>query len=232
MSVTANGNVQLTDSGTLIPNRQGITIISGTVDASSLNTTGGQVAIVGDRVGLIDATIDASGVSGGGNILIGGDYQGSGTIPNAQVSYVDKNSLIQANALESGDGGRVIVWADGATGFYGSVEARGGSQAGNGGFVEISGKENLGFAGTLLLDPENITIVDGAGGADDAELTDNGEIQQGDRPGESFTSFQFPTSLGGNVTITAGEIVNTGNISTSALRFRFLRRIRAQLADR
>jgi hypothetical protein len=50
------------------------------------------------------------------------------------------------------------------------ISAKGGSVSGNGGFVEVSGKENLmfqgkvnttasnGLAGTLLLDPANITI--------------------------------------------------------------------------
>jgi hypothetical protein len=68
----------------------------------------------------------------------------------------------------------VIVWADEATRFYGTVTARGGSESGNGGFAEVSGKGFLDYAGianlsavqgqfgTLLLDPETITIMDGA----------------------------------------------------------------------
>ena len=69
-----------------------------------------------------------------------------------------------------GDGGKIIVWADDVTQFYGTLTSRGGSQSGNGGFREISGKGSLvfagkvdlsapkGAAGTVLFDPLNITI--------------------------------------------------------------------------
>ncbi len=69
--------------------------------------------------------------------------------------------------------GRVIVWSDGSTGFYGSLSARGGSLSGDGGFAEVSGKGYLDFrgsadlrasagaTGTLLLDPDDIIIVPG-----------------------------------------------------------------------
>jgi hypothetical protein len=58
--------------------------------SGSLNTSnsasgqiGGNVAVLGDRVGLISANINASGSNGGGTVRIGGDYQGKGTVPNA-----------------------------------------------------------------------------------------------------------------------------------------------------
>ena len=71
-------------------------------------------------------------------------------------------------AREAGDGGKVIVWSDGSTEYYGAASARGGANSGDGGLIEVSGKENLVFAGTgnasapygrpgtLLLDPKNI----------------------------------------------------------------------------
>ena len=49
---------------------------------------------------------------------------------------------MEANAIETGDGGRVIVWSDDYTGFYGNISARG-SETGLGGFVETSSKQNL-----------------------------------------------------------------------------------------
>jgi hypothetical protein len=132
------------------------------------------VNVLGDKVGLLGANINASGTNGGGTVRIGGDYQGNGTIPNALRTFVSSDSVINADALTNGNGGRVIVWADEATRFYGTVTAQGGVQSGNGGFAEVSGKGFLDYAGvanlsatygqfgTLLLDPENITIVAGA----------------------------------------------------------------------
>jgi hypothetical protein len=58
-------------------------------------------------------------------------------------------SSITADAITSGDGGKVIVWSDDTTRAYGSISARGGAQSGNGGFVEVSGKNWLDFNATV-----------------------------------------------------------------------------------
>jgi len=166
--------VQLADSGLQVPTTAGTTVIAGEVNvAAGMNVTGGKggtVHLLGERVGLVGATADASGLNGGGTVLVGGDFRGEGSVPNAQQTFVDPTSVISASALQAGDGGKVILWADGSTDFRGSINAKGGQTAGDGGFVEVSGKEFLAFSGdvnvstehgksgTLLLDPENITI--------------------------------------------------------------------------
>ncbi|MBI2297123.1 MAG: hypothetical protein HYU76_14055 [Betaproteobacteria bacterium] len=107
-------------------------------------------------------------------MLIGGDFQGRNPeVQNAFRTYVGSNTIITADAVVSGDGGKVIVWSDDATRFYGTISARGGSQSGNGGFVEVSSKNWLDFhgsvnlgavdgqPGTLLLDPLNIIVAIG-----------------------------------------------------------------------
>ena len=182
LSVTPTGTVQVTATGTPIPSNSGTAIVSGQVTAANNNGVGGKVQATGTQVGLIKADINASGNNGGGTVLIGGDYQGKGTIPNAQNTYVSSDSVVRANAINQGDGGKVVIWADGNTQFRGSIEAKGGVNGGNGGLAEVSGKQNLAFqgqadltavqgqAGTLLLDPENITIVSEASGINDAQL--------------------------------------------------------------
>jgi hypothetical protein len=124
---------------------------------------------------LRGANLDASGQNGGITPLIGGDYQGGdptglGTLSNAQSVFVDKYSSIKANALTSENGGKVIIWSDGDTGFRGNIKARGGLKSGDGGFVEVSGKQTLNFVGNvdvdatngkqgrILLDPADIVI--------------------------------------------------------------------------
>ncbi|MHC5747236.1 MAG: CHAT domain-containing protein [Nostoc sp.] len=180
--LTANpdGTVKLTGSNVTIPTDPGTTIVSGTVNTSS--QTGGTVTALGQKVAVIDANINASGTNGGGTVLIGGDYQGKGTLPNADRTYVDSNSVINADSNLNGNGGRVIVWGNNTTQFFGNISARGGANAGNGGFVEVSGKENLiyrgntnlsannGIFGNLLLDPTDINIVDGTNAPQDTFL--------------------------------------------------------------
>jgi filamentous hemagglutinin family protein len=133
---------------------------------------GGEIHVLGQHVGLTgDATVDASGQTGGGTVLIGGDYQGKGSVPNAQVTYTGQQAIIKADATGNGNGGKVIVWADDTTRSYAHISVRGGEQGGDGGFVETSGKKFLdvgtafpdvrapnGKAGSWLLDPANITI--------------------------------------------------------------------------
>jgi len=183
---------------------QTLRLQGGTVKLTgSLTAPGGRVEVLGNRVGLLgDAEIDVSGVNGGGTALIGGDYQGQGEVPRASRTYISPNAKINADALTNGDGGRVIVWADEITRFYGEISARGGAESGDGGFVEVSGKEQLVFRGkvdtdsdtgnlgTLLLDPINIEIrsgnADGDDNGNDANAFgnnpagNNGEVQAGD----------------------------------------------------
>jgi hypothetical protein len=144
------------------------------LDASGVGAgaTGGSVQVLGRNVGLFgSALVDVSGDAGGGIALIGGDFQGKNPdIINAQRTIVAPGASIDADARVAGDGGRVIVWADGGTSFYGGISTRGGSVSGDGGFVEVSGKDSLTFdgrvalgaahgtGGSLLLDPENIDI--------------------------------------------------------------------------
>jgi filamentous hemagglutinin family protein len=182
LTVNADGTVQLTRSGSRIPTEPGTAIASGNL--TTTGPSGGRVKVLGTQVGVLNGAIAANGDTGGGTIRIGGDVQGQGTLPTANRTLVDRESVLNADALQTGNGGRVIVWADQTTSFLGQVHARGGAQLGNGGFVEISGQQNLRFAGTvdvtatagtvgtILFDPRDINIVPGIG-VDDAELLDN-----------------------------------------------------------
>lgn len=144
---------------------------AGRLDTSSASAQGGDVTLLGKHVGLFDqASIDTSGETGGGTVLVGGNYQGLGPEPNAEMTFVDVGTRINADALSVGDGGKVVIWADDATRYRGSLTSRGGATGGNGGDVEISGKQNLEFngpvdtsaiagqGGTVLLDPSYAVI--------------------------------------------------------------------------
>ena len=155
----------------------GATRVGGTLDASGddAGETGGKVDVRGETVTVASgAEINASGEAGGGEIKIGGDYKGQGDGQQAQNTVVEAGAVITANALDVGDGGRVIVWADDTTRVHGEIAARGGAHGGDGGFVETSGKQWLDIAGASvsaaaplgqngewLLDPKNLFLTTG-----------------------------------------------------------------------
>ncbi|WP_138498718.1 CHAT domain-containing protein [Nostoc sp. PA-18-2419] len=218
LTANADGTVQLTGSNVKIPPTPGTSIVSGKVDASS--QTGGTISVLGKRVGVIDANINTSGTNGGGTVLIGGDYQGKGTLPNAEQTYVNSNSVINADSNLHGNGGRAIVWGNDTTQFFGKISARGGANSGNGGFVEVSGKNFLTFNGvvdtfapkgnfgTLLLDPSTLTIIDGAAGTGDFDAT-AGNIAFGNADiGANTVSWGAIAASGANINLQA-----TGNIT-------------------
>jgi filamentous hemagglutinin family protein len=162
--------------------------VSGKLSAAGKRkgTTGGTVQVTGEAITLAGATIDASGRAGGGTVLIGGDVGGGNpnpavaglanaqlqpwAVPTATTVSVDAATTLNASAIAAGNGGKVVVWADQNMTFNGNIFARGGRQSGNGGFVETSGHQQLAFAGTvdtgapngtsgtLLLDPQDVTI--------------------------------------------------------------------------
>lgn len=194
--------------------------VAGTLDATGADTgeKGGNIAVLGDQVKIDEsAQVDASGHSGGGEILVGGNFQGKGPEQNATATTIKTGAELRADAEATGNGGMVIAWADGATDFAGSISAQGGYSAGDGGFVEVSGKERLRFegavalgaptgsSGTLLLDPRQVRIV--ANGADDDEIRD-GDISIGDDPGSDYTiSAEALSNVTGDIRIAATDEV-------------------------
>ncbi len=137
---------------------------------------GGTVHLLGKHVRLEEnALIDASGENGGGEVLIGGDFQGKNPqIKNADYTCMAKTAKIHADSLSQGNGGKVILWSDKATLWQGLVTVKGGKKEGNGGLIEVSSKGFLnpqgiidatainGKSGELLLDPYNLAISSGA----------------------------------------------------------------------
>jgi len=145
---------------------------SGTLDASSLTQKGGRIVLTADDVQLSSTSvIGASGATGGGTVLVGGDWQGSNGIYQATTVSMAAGAKIDASATQNGDGGKVVLWSDvqkanGHTSVAGSIKAEGAGNQATGGNVETSGHQ-LTIAssasvktggGEWLLDPLDITI--------------------------------------------------------------------------
>ncbi|MEC9341216.1 MAG: filamentous hemagglutinin N-terminal domain-containing protein, partial [Pseudomonadota bacterium] len=73
---------------------------SGSIDVSSGAATGGEARVLGDNAGLFDtASVNASGATGGGTVLVGGDFQGGNPeISNATYAVVASDAEILADA--------------------------------------------------------------------------------------------------------------------------------------
>jgi len=163
-SAIADGRVLLRGEGGSVVN--GGYLAARTVGADG-TTAGGEIQVLGGDIAITGtATIDASGDTGGGRVLIGGDFMGANpAIPNARTTFIGSGASVAANALAAGDGGTVIVWSDEATTVHGAISALG-AGGGSGGFVETSGGAlhidgldlSIGAGGTWLLDPPDWTI--------------------------------------------------------------------------
>jgi filamentous hemagglutinin family protein len=139
----------------------------------------------------------ASLTGSGGEIRIGGKE-------NTRFLWVQEGALISAEAIESGSGGSVVLSSKGVAHFEGLILARGSPSGGNGGFAEVSGgylsyigfadlRADNGNAGTLLLDPTNISITAGI----DANNTPT-------------AGFVFPLICGGNSPASTQNATSSG----------------------
>ncbi|MEM6501703.1 MAG: CHAT domain-containing protein [Cyanobacteria bacterium P01_C01_bin.89] len=172
-TVTEQGQIILagTQVNTQVAIAPGTTVLSGSIDVANADGVGGRAVVTGTNIFMVDGTVNASGLLGGGRVAIGGEWQGGPGLPTAQNLWVGRGSAVDASAINQGNGGVVVFWSEGSTQFLGQVAARGGAIAGDGGLVEISGRSQLGFnggvdlsapagrSGSLLLDPDRIVIV-------------------------------------------------------------------------
>ena len=177
------------------------------LNASSRRGRGGIVTLTAAEVNLLDSTaVDATGAMGGGDVYVGGGFHGQDlSIADAQQTTVASGVSINAGATQSGDGGQVVLWSSEQTSFAGSIEARGGAISGSGGTLEVSGAKldftgsvnagaPHGTGGSLLLDPDDITIASG---------------------GSTTTSNPAPFSDQSDSTLDPSAITNITNTGTS-----------------
>ncbi|MGC1506386.1 MAG: MBG domain-containing protein [Sulfitobacter sp.] len=183
---------------------------------------GGDITITGRDITLEGATIDASGTEGGGTIHIGGNERGlSGLLTATQLSG-DVGTVVRADAQTQGNGGRIVLWSDNRTEFAGNISAQGGALSGDGGFVEVSGKQTLRYSGftdtradngawgTLLLDPNDIFVVADSTGNDGDILAST--VQSNLASGNVFLSTAGAGPDDGRIEINAPLSWSSGSI--------------------
>lgn len=196
---------------------------SGLIEAGSIDAKGGLVVLEADHIRLGSGSrIDATGAKGGGTVLVGGDWQGSGSLRQATTVMMESGSVIDASATDNGNGGKVVLWSDvrnanSVTTASGAIYAKGGSQGGDGGRIETSGAKlntaaiqvdasaqvSQGKAGLWLIDPYDYVI--------DSTAATN--IVNALNAGASGTSVEVTTQA--NAANYGSTASGTGNITVS-----------------
>src|SRR5690606_1097993 len=127
---------------------KGTVEVAGTLDVSAPEGQGGKAVVTGERVLVADgARIDATGAQGGGEIYVGGGWQGKDpAIKQATATVVMQGATLDASATDNGSGGTVVVWSDvskteSTTQVDGALKATGGANGGDGGRIETSGAQ-------------------------------------------------------------------------------------------
>jgi filamentous hemagglutinin family protein len=183
----------------------GVVSASGIIVAQGAHQQGGVIVLDagdGGHIAVSSANLNASGANGGGSVRIGGWNQNSVT--------VDKASVINASAVNTGNGGTISVIASN-TNFEGRAFAQGGHQSGSGGVIETSG-HSLAFGGARinassvhgadgqwLLDPYDLTVDSTAAATIDSALNSG--------TGVTLQTAATGTTGPGNATSGAGDIV-------------------------
>ncbi len=202
---------------------------SGQLNATSLTEKGGKIVLMADTIELAGTSqIEANGPTGGGTVLVGGDWQGQGDVRQAIRVTMAQGASIEANATSQGDGGTVVLWSDvhhpqGFTQVSGSIKAEGGPQGGDGGHIETSGHQLLvgdlqvsarapkGNFGEWLLDPYDITISSAPNSNVSSSMSTF--TATGDNSVVNVTALQN-AFLSSNITISTGSSgTQTGNLN-------------------
>ncbi|AXC66969.1 hypothetical protein DOE63_16410 [Salmonella enterica subsp. diarizonae serovar 59:z10:-] len=153
----------------------GVVNQSGQLLADSHAGPGGKITVEGQNIHLAaNSRTSATGKTGGGEVYVGGGWQGKDSrIGNASKVVMDRSATVDVSATDAGSGGTAVLWSDDYTNFRGTILAKGGALAGDGGRVETSSHKNLqafgdvdtsasaGHGGNWLLDPLDVTIVSG-----------------------------------------------------------------------
>ena len=227
----------------LLGGDEGTVSAAGTLNVSGGNDgeAGGRIIATGEDVTIASgAQLNADGDTGGGRILIGGDYLGGNSpdsaphsaaaledsvIRNADQTIIEDDAMLSASALTEGDGGKVVVWSDVTTQVDGDIQAQGIGDR-SGGFIETSSSMNLGvgvgeisagIGGLWLLDPETVRILPSNPQRDTStSSTSDGETVFDGPNNTTISSLTINAALntGTDVTITATDRIDAIPFST------------------
>jgi filamentous hemagglutinin family protein len=164
------------------PQRPEIAVVVSAPTDKAVNM--GEILVQGGNAGMYGSLVSQQGVLNADSVVAGPG--GKIFLKSTVSTTLGANSVTSANAMDTGDGGRIIVWSDGDTKVAGTLSATGGANGGNGGFIETSGTHvkidgttrvntlaPSGKIGTWLIDPSDFTIAASGGDISGYNLSKN-----------------------------------------------------------
>ncbi|MGL5509463.1 MAG: filamentous hemagglutinin N-terminal domain-containing protein, partial [Microcoleaceae cyanobacterium] len=121
-------NINNADNNIQVENINGAVIIAGELDVARTDSIGGQVNLLGDRLFLSKANINATVENLGGQVFIGGYISPPAIAPldpktrtNSNINllvpkaetFINEDTVIDVSAINNGQGGKIIIWSDG-----------------------------------------------------------------------------------------------------------------------
>jgi filamentous hemagglutinin family protein len=189
------------------------------VPAGSVSVVDGKVVLgAAEGVAINQGTISVDGAPG--------RNAGSVALETATASIAAPGSRITANGAGEASGGgdvRVLSQGNAVLAPQARIEARGGT-TGDGGFVELSGSRNVvvrgevdtsaqdGNAGTFLIDPFDLRIVEGSPGTGSFDVPLDGTVLFGDESGSNTISVGHLQGLTGNILLQAVNSITVENL--------------------
>jgi filamentous hemagglutinin family protein len=222
-SNAADGQALVGVSGSITASGGSIQVQAATVRSAIHNAVNVSGALVANSVSEHEGVITLGGDSGGtvavsGKLDVSGGPGASGGTVTVTGNTVSVASTGTVNASGS-SGGAVTIWSNTRTDFNGAINAAATGASGNGGNAEVSSAGVLSYNGTadlraasgrfgtLLLDPEDVTISSG---------TDTGATNSGGTFAPTGDNSIINVNTLVNALATANVTVTTGSTGSQA----------------
>ena len=170
---------------------------------------------------------------------MGGSWQNSdASVRQAITTEIEEGAVLDASAIEEGDGGEIVAWSDitnpeSATSVAGRLLANGGAEGGDGGQIETSGfaldvagidvdaTASEGQQGLWLLDPFDYTLGSLAASAIETTLEAGNDVTVStvgstNQVGSSTLFADSEDSTGGTITIDSPITIDSAPTGASA----------------
>ena len=226
------GHLDSAEPGTVVVDRSTVSaLLANVIQDPNLTEAGGLVENADGSVSLVGA---ADTVLNSGVIQANGTYgqkAGKVVLDSGRLTVLGEGSSIEASGKgANSDGGEILALSHGTLKFDdgAGLEAKGGEVSGDGGFIETSGYEHLllnghgdasaveGEAGTWVIDPDFLTIIDGGGGNLDGTLDTSTSANTIDTISETYLE---SLTGGTNIILQANDTITINDLTDNLLNF-------------